>query len=412
MMLRKKILLISYHYENSDSTGALRPKAMAKYLPQFGVDVTVLAYCPQRDAILFNGDIVSVRDLTCETVPPAIYYLWRIWLMVLRFFRVHRGIHSHWKNTVLSNADQIIQYTKPDAILATYSPIEAMEIGVALSEKYHIPLIADFRDGLLFEPLEEENLRYLATKRRYENIERKIAQKAHLIVTVSEPISTYFRECYAHSNVMTLHNGFDPDDIAPDASVELPAEIINFVHTGRLSGSRFGTSEKGRGVDALAAALNGLLERSPSIKNKFQLHFVGHLLQVEKRMLATLAERGLVNLWGHQSRAKALAFQRKADVLLLITAPDKASIATGKIFEYLAAGKPILALTRGTEAAQIVRETGSGIVVDPENSHEIAAVIEEMVLNNGHISSPSREVIAQFDRNKQMGRLATRIRQI
>jgi glycosyltransferase involved in cell wall biosynthesis len=119
-----------------------------------------------------------------------------------------------------------------------------------------------------------------------------------------------------------------------------------------------------------------------------------------------------VNLWGHQSRAKALAFQRKADVLLLITAPDKASIATGKIFEYLAAGKPILALTRGTEAAQIVRETGSGIVVDPENSHEIAAVIEEMVLNNGHISSPSREVIAQFDRNKQMGRLATRIRQI
>lgn len=406
-MPRKKILLISYHYTDSDSTGALRPKAMAKYLPQFGVDVTVLAYFPQRDAIRFNGNMVSVRDLTRETVPLALYYSWRIWLMALRFFRVYRGIHSHWKNTVLSNADQIIQYTKPDAILATYSPIEAMEIGVALSEKYHIPLIADFRDGLLFEPLEEENLRYLATKRRYENIERKITQCAHLIVTVSEPISTYFRERYAHSNVMTLHNGFDPDDIAPDTSVELPDEIINFVHTGRLGGS-----EKGRGVDALAAALNGLLERSPSIKNKFQLHFVGHLLQVEKRMLATLAERGLVNLWGHQSRAKALAFQRKADVLLLITAPDKASIATGKIFEYLAAGKPILALTRGTEAAQIVRETGSGIVVDPENSHEIAAVIEEMVLNNGHISSPSREVIAQFDRNKQMGRLATRIRQI
>lgn len=411
-MPRKKIILIAYHYTNSDSTGALRPKAMAKYLPQFGVDVTISTYCPQRDAILFDGNIVAVRDLTRETIPLAIYYLWRIWLMALRFFRVYRGIHSHWKNTVLSNADQIVQYAKPDAIVATYPPIEAMEIGLALSEKYHIPLIADFRDGLLFEPLEEKSLRHLATTRHYQNVESKIAQLAHLIVTVSEPISAYFRERYAHSNVMTLHNGFDPDDIAPDTSVELSAKTINFVHTGRLGASRIGTSGKRRGVDALAAALNGLLENTPSIENKFQLHFVGHLLKEEKRILAPWVERGVVQLWGHQSRAKALAFQRKADVLLLITAPDKASIATGKIFEYLAVGKPILALTRGTEAARIVLETGSGIVVDPDNAHEIAAAIEEMVQNNSHTSSPVKEVIAQFARDKQMSELATRIWQI
>jgi glycosyltransferase involved in cell wall biosynthesis len=74
---------------------------------------------------------------------------------------------------------------------------------------------------------------------------------------------------------------------------------------------------------------------------------------------------------GPLDRADALALQRSADVLVLITSRDP-SEATGKLFEYLAAGRPILALAEGNEAERIVRETNTGITVPPDDVDAIA----------------------------------------
>jgi len=384
---------------------------MAKYLPQNGIEVAVLTYRAQREAVSFDGNIIGVKDVTRETNFLPFYYAWRIWQKGLRLLGFYRGICEYWRDVALSHADEIIERVKPDAILASYPSVEALEIGVALAEKYGLPIISDFRDGLLFESVEEERLHHRATRRHYEVIEAKVVAKSRLVVTVSEPISAYFRERYAHPNVMTLHNGFDSDDIVPDVSIALPLGVINIVHTGRLSTSRLGTSGKGNGVDALSTALRRLLERSPEMAQKFKLHFVGQLSQAEKSCLAPLVEQGIVKLWGHQPRAKALGFQHKADVLLLITAPDKASIATGKLFEYLAANKPILALTRGTEAARIVSETGGGVVVSPDDPEKIAEAIEVIIRHEGILfGGRSEKSIAMFSRDRQMAVFASMLK--
>lgn len=401
-----KILLISYHYSFSDSTGSLRPRAMAKYLPQNGIEVAVLTYRAQREAVSFIDNMIGVKDVTRDTVPLPFYYAWRVWQKGLLALGFDRGALGYWRDVALNLSGEIIERVKPDAILASYPSAEALEIGVALSEKYGLPLISDFRDGLLFESVEEERLLHHAARRRYEALEAKVIAISRLVLTVSEPISAYFRERYAHPNVMTLHNGFDPDDIAPDMNVDLPSGVINIVHTGRL-----GTSEKGRGVDALSTALHMLVERSPKMAQKLQLHFVGQLSQAEQNCLAPLIEQGIVKVWGHQPRAKALGFQRNADVLLLITAPDKASIATGKLFEYLAANKPILALTRGTEAARIVNETGAGVVVPPDDPEKIADAIEALIRHDGVLfGGRNEESIDVFSRGRQMAVLASMLK--
>lgn len=401
------ILIISYHYSLSDSTGSLRPRAMAKYLPQNGIEVAVLTYRPQREAVSFVDNMIGLKDVTRETVPLPLYYAWRIWQKGLRALGLYRGGLEYWRNAALNHAAEIIERVKPDAIFASYPSVEALEIGIALSEEYGLPLISDFRDGLLFEPVEEDPLRHPATRRHYEALEAKVIAMSRLVLTVSEPISAYFRERYAHPNVMTLHNGFDLDDIAPDMNVDLSIGVINIVHTGRLSASRLGTSGKGRGVDALGAALRILLERSPEMARQFRLHFVGLLSQAEQNCLAPLVAQDIVKLWGHLPRAQALGFQRKADVLLLITAPDKASIATGKLFEYLAANKPILALTRGTEAARIISETGAGVVVSPDEPEKIAQAIEAAILHGGRLlGGRNEESIAMFARDRQVAVLA------
>ena len=411
--MQLKILLISYFYSMSDSTGSLRGRAMEKYLPENGIDVTVLTYCPQSEPLSFSGNIVGVRDITRKTVPLPVFYALRIWQKGLRWLGIYKGLCGYWRDTALEHSDEIIQRVKPDAILASYPVIEALEIGAALSKKYGLPLISDFRDGLLFEPLETAALKHDVTHRYYSAIETQVVEASALILTVSAPISTYFSQRYSHPNVVTLHNGFDPNDVAPDKSIDLAPDVINIIHTGRLGSSRLGASEKGSGVDALSAAVQMLLARSPGIGQKFRLHFVGQLSGSEERCLAPLAKQGIVKLWGQTSRARALEFQRRANILLLITEPDKASIATGKLFEYLAANKPILALTRGTEAARIVSDTGAGLVVQPYNPEEIAKALEKIVGLDGQIQCErNADAIMNFARDRQMARLASMMKGI
>ncbi len=75
---------------------------------------------------------------------------------------------------------------------------------------------------------------------------------------------------------------------------------------------------------------------------------------------------------GQLSREGSLALQRSADALLLMTSAHHVSHATGKLYEYLTAGKPIIALARGNEAARIVQATGTGVTVAPDDVEGIA----------------------------------------
>jgi glycosyltransferase involved in cell wall biosynthesis len=105
----------------------------------------------------------------------------------------------------------------------------------------------------------------------------------------------------------------------------------------------------------------------------------------EKRLLSELDLGTAVEHLGVLSREAALALQREADVLLLLTSANHVSEATGKLFEYLAAGRPILALASGNEAARIVSETGTGTVVHPCDVDGIVRALEATV--DGTLSS-------------------------
>ena len=400
----KKALIISYHYGFSDSTGALRPRAMMKYLPVCGWDTAVLTFNDCASDVQYDGDIIRVRDLTKKNSSWVRYYGWRIWQKSFRKLGVYRATQGYWRDTALLHADEIIAYVKPDLILATYPSIEALEIGLALSERYDVPLVSDFRDGMLFEPVESKALQLSCVDRYYRNIEKKVVQMSRMLLTVSSPISEYFRSSYHHPSVKTLYNGFDPDDmdLPSNEDVVLSNDVVNIVHTGRLSGSREGTN-----CDGLLGALVLLQDRFPSILRKLKIHFVGLLTECEISAFADFVALGVVVLWGHQPRARALEFQKKADVLLLITAPGKKSVVTGKIFEYIMAKKMILALAKGTEAAVVVEESGLGQVVSQTSACDIAEAIKEIVLDTAYKVMPQSECnIFQFSRVEQMKDLA------
>jgi glycosyltransferase involved in cell wall biosynthesis len=229
---------------------------------------------------------------------------------------------------------------------------------------------------LLFEPIESKHLKKNSgICKIYEDFERQVVAESAALITVSEPLSRYFQETYHHPCVATVPNGFDPDETQlklPD--IDLEPGCFHIVHSGRFS-----LSDAGCTILPLVQALNSLLADRPELTQKLRLHFLGELSRREIKMLAGLAQCGVAHLHGPLSREHALAFQRRADLLLLVTSPNRRSVATTKIFEYLQARRPILALTPRSFAAEIVEKCRCGWVVSPLAINEIRFILERII---------------------------------
>ena len=194
-------------------------------------------------------------------------------------------------------------------------------------------------------------------------------RRADAIAAATRPIASDFRRRYG-LNAVTVTNGYDPrlDAAAELATLPtLPGDRQLLVHTGALSGPR------GRDARPLLEALQRLADE-PRIGSRLLLVQAGPTLPGDEPLLADLRQRGIALTLGVVPRAFAIALQRRAAVLVLLTSAE-VSQSTGKLYEYLAAGRPILALAEENEAARIVRETDSGMTVPPDDVDAIAAAL-------------------------------------
>jgi hypothetical protein len=400
-----KVLLVAYHFPPMNSGGVQRPLQMLKYLPHFGVDVSVLTHSHSRTDLRSDPNILRVYDTNRNGRGKLLHFPVRTLQRLSRALGGSTSWHGLWTRAVKRRSDTVFQIAKPDIVLSTYPPIETLDLGLYLGEKYAVPLVADFRDGLLFEPVEEEMLRAKSTRSRYRDVERGIARQAAGIITVSDPISNYFRAEYQHKAVLTIPNGFDPDEpwVEPN-SVELDRTKFNLVYTGRLE-----LSEKGRHASMFIEAVARIVKDLPKVADRLRIHFVGEFSSAEKIALSELIKVGTVRIHGMVDRPRALGFQRAATMLLLVATSGKTSVATGKLFEYLNSGRPVLGITRNTAAEKIMLQTQAGVVVDPADAGAIYGMLERSVLDPGFLGSmhPCVSEIEKYSRPHQMEALAS-----
>lgn len=402
-----RVLIVAYYYPPISSGGSARPVAMVKHLTRLGHEVSVLTHGYRRPDIL-EGDELRIYDPSHNrdrVGAGAIAWLWRRLLSAgINLAGGYHSIYSAWKARVLGRADRLIAGARPEVLLATYPPIEDLEIGLALGERFGIPLVADFRDGLLFEPIERERIRrHRCVEEHYRQVERAVAERAAAVVTVFPSLSAFFRDQYGRNDVETITNGFDPEEFAglPPSGLLDPA-ACNIVHAGRFAGS-YG----GRDVRPLADALKRVLDEDQAPARDLRLHLIGELTARERRCFRALIDAGLVIEHGLQPRPRALAAQTEADALLLLTGSDRPGSAPGKLFEYLGAGRPILGLTAASFAEEVVRSTAAGWTVNPTDRDGIAGLLRRAA--GGELTlealAPDRERIAEYSRERLIGRL-------
>jgi glycosyltransferase involved in cell wall biosynthesis len=266
---------------------------------------------------------------------------------------------------------RLLRASRFDCIITNNPPDSTHLVGLLLG-RGRPAWIADFEDPWRFEPLRG------AWPSRLQDgadaaLEARVARSADVIVGVTEPIAVDFADRFA-ADARCIPLAWDP---ALEASVavatppELPPGCFSLVHTGGL------TVPKRRDPTVLFAALRRLVDESPQIANRVRLVVAGVLTDTERQALGQPGLEQITVDVGVLGRADAVALQRKADALLLIATGEHRSTVTGKLCEYLSAGRPIVAIAGDNEASRIVRETGTGIVLSPTDVDGIAAVLRE-----------------------------------
>jgi glycosyltransferase involved in cell wall biosynthesis len=203
-----------------------------------------------------------------------------------------------------------------------------------------------------------------------------------------------------------ITNGFDPEEVpAAGGGDSLDPGRHSFVHTGRMEAAR---STPG----PLLEALRRVRRESPELADRLEVVFVGALSARERELLAADDLSGLVKVVGWLERPHALAIQRAADTLIIVTeGSSRRSVATGKLFEYLAAKRPILVLGEGTEAARIVEDAGAGLATSATDPAAIAETLRRVVRDTPKVDGRD-EVLERYSYPRLVEQLAALIEEV
>jgi glycosyltransferase involved in cell wall biosynthesis len=217
-------------------------------------------------------------------------------------------------------------------------------------------------------------------------LEAKFVHCADRVILNTEWAARDFAEFYgttAAEKFAVIPNGFDPEDFSSVPSTSPKKGKLVITHTGSLYRKR----DPGHFFDALGSLLaNGRIKA-----DEIELRFVGGIApELYRSFQYADALHHVLQVIPSVSHREALAFQAESDVLLILQPGTSVSIP-GKIFEYIAMRKKILALTPAGATADVVRQHNLGLVVDPDDNIGIQHTLMQLVqeFRNGGIVPPA-----------------------
>jgi glycosyltransferase involved in cell wall biosynthesis len=382
--MSRSILLVAQLAPPSNLVAARRVAAMTKYLARLGHSVTVLTSIASGSGPIDGAEtVVRTQDALTSRLN------WR-----RQHFAALAGSRDEaaykppsrlasavvpdlglltWLPFALPRAVALSRSRRFDCVVTTSPPQSGHLIGLALHRR-GISWVAEFRDGWTFEPPRDPWPLRLQ-RSLDERLERLVVTHADAVVAVTAPIAEDF-ETRLGVVAELITNGFDPDEAAPPVSERDPLltpDRHSFVHTGRMALSRVTPRP-------LLDALRLLKQDESQVAGRLEVVFAGSLSEDEQDLLAAPDLDGTVRATGWLERPRALRLQRAADTLLLLTeGSSRRSVATGKLYEYLLARRPLLVLGEQTEAARIVAETRTGLATSAHDSAAIADALRQFV---------------------------------
>jgi Glycosyl transferase 4-like domain len=376
----RHLLLVAYLYPPCNVVSAHRPAGLRRGFESAGIRTTVLTSAISGSfeddgarRIIRAGDLRTRFRTQYQTLvgygngPLEARGKGRWWVNYI----VPDPTAVSWFPQALVELLRLIRSDRPDAVVTTSGPESSHLLGLVASA-FGIRWVADYRDGWLRDVRHPAPLRVIDRA-----LERLIARRSTVVTAVNDAIAADVVRRHG-VRAFTISNGFDRTTLA-DASDEratLDPTRFSLVYTGvlALDVGEQPVVNRGRDAQTFLDALT-LLAEDPAFAARFELVVAGPISDSEREVL-TRGELGkVVRVLGLLPRARALGLQQAADGLLLI--PGGAGATTAKVFEYLAARKPIFAVTEADGvAAELLRDAGEHTVAEPVEAGPLAAALD------------------------------------
>lgn len=423
----QKVLIITYYWPPTGGGGVYRWLKFVKYLSQYGwepvvytpsnphrgiYDETLLGDVPgglqiiQRPILepytLFNRLTGKKKDFSFDNFVQKSQKeggSWMdkvgVWIRGNLFIPDARCL---WIRPSVRFLTRYLQRHPVDVVVSTGTPHSMHLIGYGVWKRTGILWIADFRDPWTNIDFYHQLMLTQWADRRHRKLEAKVLQNATLVTTVSWTWAEQMKQLGAR-RVEVITNGFDAEDF--DFLPVEPDPAFTIIHAGVMNADRNPLT--------LWKALSRRIQQDSEIPD-FKLLFVG---PVDYRVKQSLEEYGLskfVEIRNYVPHSEVLQLMARASALLLVlnNTPDVMGRIPGKLYEYMASGRPILLIgPPHSDAASILTDAQAGISVDFEDEAGAFDAIGELIKwHQAGTFTPNKAYIEQFERKYLTKQLA------
>ena len=415
----KKVLVITFSFPPKHSMASVRMAGLAKYLPQHGWDPTFLTVDLPGEPedgyrviqVPHPGDISErVKGLLGLNPKEGMQIQLGLSDPVITSKRSLRGRiltgikgwitypdkRKSWKPGAVKSLRDLLSRERFDALISSSPPPITHLIAKKAKREYGLPWIADLRD------LWSQNYIYPyrgLRKNLDKNLEMRTLSRADFLTTVSEPLREQLASLHPDAKIRVITNGFDPEEYK---KTEL-SDKFSIIYTGQIYPGK-------QQPETFFRALSNLLSSSLISEDDVEVLFFGPPYRYMDRMISEYNLQKVVCKKGIIPREEALYNQRRAQILLVFNWVDakQQGVYTGKVFEYLAARRPILAVggPQGV-VSDLLMETKTGI--HPENEELLSDTIlswYEEFKHKGSVSYQGNEMISKYSHLKMAESIA------
>ncbi|WP_299889595.1 glycosyl transferase family 1 [uncultured Lacinutrix sp.] len=376
-MTKQKVLIITYYWPPAGGPGVQRWLKFVKYLPQFNIEPIV--YCPEnpvypqvdkslldqvsKDTIILKQPIsepyklASLLSKNTKTISKGIIPEEKKQGIIQKLMLYVRGnffipdARKKWVKPSVNYLSNYILDNKIDTIITSGPPHSLHLIGFKLKEQFKdICWLADFRDPWTTIGYHKQLKLTKTSQEKHKLLEKQVLNTADKIIVTSNNTKLEF-EAITSKPIIVITNGYDKEKVKP---VNLDKNFT-IAHIGSLLSKR--------NPEILWRVLSDLIAMDDEFSAFFQLTLVGNVGESILKSIEKYKLTKYLNNVGYVSHIESIKYQKQSQLLLLIEidSEDTKVIIPGKLFEYMASQRPIIAIgPEATDVEVILKETNTG----------------------------------------------------